>query len=432
MIRGPQIRSALLQPGMLLATALVVGCGADSTQEAVGARPHQAISARRINDIRTIDHLVPHVSTVHANFGDRVELFVREKIQSDGDEAASDGDRKPAVLMIAGATQPAMPVFDVPFENYSWMTHLAEAGFDVFAMDLTGYGSSPRPRMDDACNVAQDQQALLIPRPLLAPCAPSYPFKMDIRSDWDEIDRVVDFVRELRGVKRVSLVGWSRGAPRIGGYAARHPEKVQKLFLYAPAAYDRTRPAPPTLRPDLRDPPERGFLTQLGTIANFFNVWDSQVRLGTAAGCNNQFPPAIREVLRSSILASDPVSQLWGKPEQSPHLWRAPLQNTLWGWNTVDAKAIRVPTLIIRGELDLQAPEPQQKDLFADLVIEKKVFVRVACAGHQLVFENQHMVLLRASEEWLRDGSFAGDDHGTFRVDADGNVSESDGEEDLP
>src|SRR5207248_636106 len=140
MIRGPQIRSALLQPGMLLATALVVGCGADSTQEAVGARPHQAISARRINDIRTIDHLVPHVSTVHANFGDRVELFVREKIQSDGDEAASDGDRKPAVLMIAGATQPAIPVFDVPFENYSWMTHLAEAGFDVFAMDLTGYG----------------------------------------------------------------------------------------------------------------------------------------------------------------------------------------------------------------------------------------------------------------------------------------------------
>ena len=32
--------------------------------------------------------------------------------------------------------------FDVPYQDYSWMAYLAEAGFDVFAMDITGIGRS--------------------------------------------------------------------------------------------------------------------------------------------------------------------------------------------------------------------------------------------------------------------------------------------------
>jgi pimeloyl-ACP methyl ester carboxylesterase len=87
-------------------------------------------------------------------------------------------------------------------------------------------------------------------------------------------------------------------------------------------------------------------------------------------------------------------------------LWRAPVQNTLWGWNATDAGKITAPTLIIRGVHDTQAPEGPQRLLFTDLKAAQKVFVRVACAGHQLMFENQHMILLQASAEWLRDGSF--------------------------
>jgi alpha-beta hydrolase superfamily lysophospholipase len=54
--------------------------------------------------------------------------------------------------MVAGATVSVVPAFDLQFENYSWMEYLATAGFDVFAMDVTGYGLSPRPMMDDPCN----------------------------------------------------------------------------------------------------------------------------------------------------------------------------------------------------------------------------------------------------------------------------------------
>src|SRR6516162_5315826 len=74
-------------------------------------------------NIQTTDYLVPHISTVPANAGKHVELFVREKVQN------GRRGKAPVVLMIGGATISAVPDFDVQFENYSWMEHLANAGF---------------------------------------------------------------------------------------------------------------------------------------------------------------------------------------------------------------------------------------------------------------------------------------------------------------
>lgn len=68
------------------------------------------------------------------------------------------------------------------------------------------------------------------------------------------------------------------------------------------------------------------------------------------------------------------------------------------------------------------APEPLQRDLFADLGTAHKVFVTVDCASHYLVWENQHMVLLRAAADWLREGTFAASSTGSFVVDTEGHV----------
>jgi len=64
--------------------------------------------------------------------------------------------------MIQGSTTSAIPAFDLQFENYSWMDYLATAGFDVFAMDLTGYGLSPRPMCLTAEYTARDKVDELI------------------------------------------------------------------------------------------------------------------------------------------------------------------------------------------------------------------------------------------------------------------------------
>src|SRR5712692_2004767 len=76
----------------------------------------------------TIEYFVPHVSTVPATAGEEVMLFLRERVRVHGRR------ERPAVLMVTGATTSAIPVFDLEFQEYSWMTHLARAGFDVFVM----------------------------------------------------------------------------------------------------------------------------------------------------------------------------------------------------------------------------------------------------------------------------------------------------------
>jgi pimeloyl-ACP methyl ester carboxylesterase len=392
-------------------TASIWAQGAGST----GVNPDSAVAAasqsqtRAAGNIQTTDYLVPHISTVPANSGKRVELFVREKVGS-----RRRGNER-VVLMIAGATVSVIPAFDPQFENYSWMDYLATAGFDVFAMDFTGYGLSPRPMMDDPCNNAtSEQKSYLVPKPVAQPCSPAYPFQLTtIQSDWDEIDRVVDYLRRVRNVDKVSLIAWSRGGARAGGYTALHPEKVERLFLLAPGRYFRLSPSDPPAVVPLPGVPS----TVLGS-ADFHNNWDTQVK------CENQLTSQIRPVITSSMLDFDPLGSTWGTAgvRRAP-VWNSPVGFLNWGWNATLANQVRVPTLVIRGDLDTQVPATDIQDLLGDLgAVPQKVFVHVACASHYLAWENQHMSLLNASVEWLLHGTYAGQFNGSFAVDTAGQI----------
>src|SRR5262249_9043084 len=44
-----------------------------------------------------------------------------------------------------GATQPAEATFDLPLEGMSWMDYIAQRGWDVYLVDVRGYGRSTRP-----------------------------------------------------------------------------------------------------------------------------------------------------------------------------------------------------------------------------------------------------------------------------------------------
>src|SRR5690606_16182953 len=146
------------------------------------------------------------------------QLYVRERVLAG---AALRGTISPdrVVLFVHGAGTPAEVAFDVPYQDYSWMAYLARAGYDVFSVDMTGYGRSTRPpQMADPCNLALDRQAGFVS----APCKPSYAQPLTtIASDWNDIDAAVEYIRRLRRVERVSMVAWSLGGPRAGGYAVR-------------------------------------------------------------------------------------------------------------------------------------------------------------------------------------------------------------------
>jgi pimeloyl-ACP methyl ester carboxylesterase len=342
----------------------------------------------------TIDHYVRVKSTVPAIAGQEVPIYVRERVLA-GAALRGNPTRDRVALFVHGAGTPAEVAFDVPQPGYSWMAYLAETGFDVFAMDTTGYGRSVRPAaMTDPCNLVRERQAPFV----VAPCAPSYPHAMTtIASDWNDIGAVVDYIRGLRHVDRVSLLAWSLGGPRAGGYAAQHPEKVNRLVLLAPA-YNRTAPSTAPAAPAAG----AAFNTQ--SREEFYTNWDRQV------GCPSQYDGEVGEAVWREMLASDPVGATWGAGVR-----RAP-QTTTWGWNQAAAAALQTPTLMVAGQHDKQVSPDRVRDLFTDLAAPQKMFVELACSSHNAMWERNRLLLFKASLDWLTAGTVAGAKEGTVRL----------------
>lgn len=349
--------------------------------------------------IVTIDHYVQVKSTVPAIAGQSTEIYVREIVQAGmALRGAPPADR--VALFIHGAGTPAEVSFDVPYQDYSWMAFLARAGFDVFSMDMTGYGRSTRPAaMNDPCNLSKEQQAVFIPALLKAPCEASYPHQMTtLPSDWNDIDAVVNHVRALRKVDKLNLLAWSLGGPRAGGYAANHPDKVLKLVLLAPAYNRAAKSEPPAQVPA----PGAAFGTQ--THGEFVANWDRQV------GCPDQYDPKASESVWSEMIKSDPVGATWGTGAR-----RAP-QVTSWGWTTAAVAKTQIPTLMVSGAHDKQVPQERVRDLYTDLGATNKVFVDLACSSHNAMWERNHLLLFRASLEWLTKGTVNGKPEGMLKL----------------
>jgi pimeloyl-ACP methyl ester carboxylesterase len=344
--------------------------------------------------VLTIDHYVKVVSTVPAIAGQPAEIYVRERAKA-GTVFRAQGMGDKAILFVHGAGTPGAVAFDPPKSDFSWMEYLATAGFDVFAMDFTGYGRSTRPHvMNDPCNLSAEQQASIGAKP----CGASYKKQLTtIASDWDDLNAVVDYIRTLRRVERVSLIAWSLGGPRSGGFAARHPEKVHKLVLFAPA-YNRTAPLsqPDTAREAV------AFNKQ--SRDDFFANWDRQV------GCADQYDRATAEAVWSAMLESDPVGATWGSGVR-----RAPSTAT-WGWNAEVVAKMQTPALVVAGAQDKQVTPDRVRELFADLGAKEKMFIDLGCSSHNAMWEKNRTLLFKASLDWLSSGAVNGVKEGVVRL----------------
>jgi len=347
----------------------------------------------------SIDHYVRVQSATPVISGQAIEIYAREVVRANtvlGDGAMAGR----VVLFVHGAGTPAEVAFDVSYQDYSWMKYLAAAGFDVFAMDMTGYGRSTRPApMNDPCNLSREQQAAFIPALLPAPCSPSYPHQLTtLASDWNDIGAVVDHIKLLRHVERVSLIAWSLGGPRAGGYASQHPDNVAKLVLLAPA-YNRNAAANPPAQV-----PANGAAMTTQSHEEFTANWDRQV------GCPDQYDPAASEAVWSAMMESDPVGATWG-----PGVRRAP-QVTSWGWTSGVVSKMQTPALLVSGAHDKQVAPDRVRELYTDLGSREKLFVDLACSSHNAAWEKNHLLLFRASLEWLTQGSVKGTKDGTVKL----------------
>ena len=138
--------------------------------------------------------------------------------------------------------------------------------------------------------------------------------------------------------------------------------------------------------------------------ADFDANWDRQV------GCPDQYEPAASRSVWTSMLASDPVGATWG-----PGVRRAP-QTTSWGWTSEIVSKTMTPTLMVSGAHDKQVDTQRVRELYADLGSHEKVFIDLACSSHNAMWEKNHMLLFRASLEWLQKSSVNGMKTGMLRL----------------
>ena len=174
--------------------------------------------------------------------------------------------------------------------------------------------------------------------------------------------------------------------------------------------------------------PAPGFPTFIGGKSGFDMGWKGE------ALCEGQRAPGIVDVVWDAIMANDPVGSTWGPPTGFNRI-----RNFVrWGWNETTAGQDGVlgggvPVLIVYGEHDKQVntsppnPNPELNfsvpALYNAVAGQHKLMVKLACAGHSVVWEMQHKNVHNLSKHWLKHLKVDGKTLGVFDMDTDGNLS---------
>jgi pimeloyl-ACP methyl ester carboxylesterase len=316
-----------------------------------------------------------------------IQLYVRNKHPADMARVPEGR----VLLYVHGATQPSEATFDLPLEGVSWMDSIAAAGWDVWLMDVRGYGRSTRAA------------ALAAPGATQAPVVRTETKVRDLAA-------VVDFIRARRGAQKISLLGWSWGTIVVAAYAAAHGDEIGSLVLYAPVwcagpcDFDPEH-AHRLAATHAQDPESAAVVVQ--TMA--------QARRRIQAGAPESqldalMPPAWFAAWAAATLATDPVGA-----QQDPPVLRSPAGVSQDGgdyWDAgkafYDPQAITAPTLVIVGAWDAVTPPSGARALYDALVNSPgRRFVEIAEATHGVMLETKRMALFREVQGFLDEAGAA-------------------------
>jgi pimeloyl-ACP methyl ester carboxylesterase len=300
-----------------------------------------------------------------------IEIYVRNKRPPDMNSFRPER----TVLFVHGATYPAHTAFDLKLDGMSWMDYIATRGYDVWLLDLRGYGKSTRPKeMDD--------------KPEANPPI--------VRGDSavKDISTVVDFVLQRRNIPRLNLLGWSWGTTLMATYTTQNPQKVERLVLYAPQ-WIRTTPSLVQAGP--------------GPIPAYRQVTREQANARRLTGIPEDkkamlYPPGWFEAWADATWATDPVGA-----QANPPVVRAPngvIQDREESWSAgkpyYDPARITVPTLLVVAEWDRDTPPYMAQTLFPLLVnAPEKRLVQLGEGAHAIMMEKNRLKLFQAVQAFL-------------------------------
>ncbi len=248
-----------------------------------------------------------------------------------------------SVLLIHGRTWSSRPDFDlqVPGLKRSVMQSFADRGIAAYAVDLRGYGGTPRDATGfntpnrAAADVAAVLRWMALQHPRLEPPA---------------------------------LLGWSNGA-----VVAMHVAQMQAaplshvvLFGFTPAPeYQILAVPPPRVAPKIRN---------------------------TAAAARSDFitpavtPPAVIRAFVTQALAADPIFAEWKNEEQ---------------WNVLRADKLAAPFMILHGELDPGANPAAAAAFIAEALASARSYVVLPGADHCAQIEDTHEMFMSVVSEFI-------------------------------
>lgn len=274
------------------------------------------------------------VSPESQSFVNNVKADLKQHtVESNGHPIAlwekSNPDATESILLVHGRTWSAIPDFDlqVEGEELSLMDGLVEKGYSVFAIDLRGYGETPR---DSTGWQTPDKGA-------------------------KDITAALSWIMEYRETTiRPHLFGWSMGSTISHLAAQRHPELVSSLTLFG-YWYDS----------DMVFPEETGT-----------PVPDRKATTAEAAASDFIIPSSISQkaidTYVKSALESDPIRVDLRRHDH---------------FNELDPEKVIIPTLILQGESDPIGPTPIQTKLFERLGTAHKQWSVIKGGDHAAFME---------------------------------------------
>ena len=300
-----------------------------------------------------------------------IEIYVRNKRPAD----MTTFRPEQTVLYVHGATYPSETAFDLRLDGMSWMEYIAARGYDVWLLDLRGYGKSTRP-----AEMAGKPEAN----------GPIVTGQTAVK----DIGTAVDFILQRRNIPRLNLLGWSWGTTLMATYTTQNAAKVERLVLYAPAWIRQTASL-------VQAGP--GKLGAYRTVAReqAKERWYNGVPEDKKAGL---IPAGWFDAWADATFATDPVGAA-----MMPPVLRAPngvVQDSTEffgaGKPYYDPSKITVPTLLVHAEWDRDTPPYMAQALFPLLVNSPgKRYVALAEGTHSIIMERNRLQLFEAVQAFL-------------------------------
>ena len=159
-------------------------------------------ASEQINSVVSSDD-----SNAEISFTKTTYPLSRNGVELHLDCTVEDGTNPEKNILLTHGVTYSSHEFDVDYKDYSLVRFLAKQGYAVWKLDIAGFGQSGE--VEDGFMPDSDYAA-------------------------EDINAAVEKILSVSGRDKTDILGWSWGTVTASRFAAKHPEHIDRLVLYAP------------------------------------------------------------------------------------------------------------------------------------------------------------------------------------------------------